>query len=180
MGHRIGLRLLASAILVTGLACYTPAESDGQPPPKPKPKTAFTRYENREGRYTFRYPKEWKLAEDGTRTSLINPAEDTIVAFGIEPDISLKAVSDNAFNSVRKEYTEVRRTGTQREVVGRRPALVYSGIGVNQRGVSIRFVLLAIDGRSSNYSIVVFTEYASDPRKVLPPVNRIVGSFKGR
>jgi hypothetical protein len=62
--------------------------------------------------------------------------------------------------------------------VGPQPALIYGGIGNNLQNTQIRFLAITVQSTPNNYAIAVFTAAGSDPTVVLPPVNRVVDSFR--
>jgi hypothetical protein len=53
------------------------------------------------------------------------------------------------------------------------------GTGKNDKGVSVRFVAVSIQGPAGRpaFAITAFTAAGADPDRVVPTLNEIVGSF---
>jgi hypothetical protein len=82
------------------------------------------------------------------------------------------------FQEVASHYKNVQVIPPEAKQVGPRTALVYGGVGTNDKNTTIRFLAITVENNPSNYAIAVFTVSDSDPKLVLPPVNRLVDSFR--
>jgi hypothetical protein len=147
--------------------------------PLERPLTLGTRlYVNAEASYEFRYPAAWNLREQGTTSRLTSPDGETVLSFGQGAEGSLDEASDRFLESFQESYEDVDLGAGQRQAIGGNPSIVVSGTGTNNAGVRIRFLAITVRGREQNYAIAVFTAATSDPDQVLPPVQRIVDSFR--
>lgn len=141
--------------------------------------TRLQRFENTEGGYKFSYPRRWKARGEGSTTRLHPRDKRVLMSFGFAPEGGLRSSSRELLATVVASYDDPAvREEAQLETIHGRRALIVAGEGTNDAGVRLNFLVVTIDGRNDNYGITVFTEAGSDPRKVLPPVQRIIASFK--
>jgi hypothetical protein len=91
---------------------------------------------------------------------------------------SLPVAGTLFFQQVAGNYKNVELIPPEAKDIGSRHALVYGGVGDNAQKTRIRFLAITIEGNPDNYSIAVFTAAGSDPKVVLPPVNRVVETFR--
>lgn len=128
--------------------------------------------------YEFLYPDGWRLEEEGTTTTLINPEGDIVISFGVGPAGDLMEASESFVETLRTAYEEVQLTGTETESIGGSRAIVVGGGGVIDRGQRVRFLAITVGAVPRNHVIGVFVPADADPETVLPSVRRVIGSFR--
>lgn len=133
---------------------------------------------NRFGGYRFGYPEEWAIDDAGTTSKVTSPDRAIVITFGFGPDGSLRGAAERFADSVLDTYDESSLLKAERQRVGGRRAVLASGIGTNETGVRIRFLVVVVKGPDRNYGISVFTAASSDPAVVVPTANRILDSFR--
>lgn len=135
---------------------------------------------NRKGGYEFSYPSGWQVDRAGTKTTLTSPDGVVAVGFGADP----RTTPDNGVRrfvaSIRGIYSKVVRTGTSRQEVAGRPAVIAAGKATNEAGRRLRWLGISLAGPERSYLITIFTVHDSDPLQVLPPVQDVVDSFEIR
>lgn len=133
---------------------------------------------NNAGRYRFEAPEGWSTTQQGRTTTVTSPDQATVVTLGVGRVGTLPVAGTAFFQEVARNYKNVEVIPPDAKDVGKLPALVYGGVGINAENTKIRFLAITIKGNSSNYSIAVFTAAGSDPQAVLPPVNQLVDTFR--
>jgi hypothetical protein len=175
VGLLLGMLVVATAIGGTLLI------GGADDAPSPAATTAVPlkyRFENEAGGYSFGYPKGWEVRADGTATTLTNPDGDVIVTFGLGPAGRLPVAAQRLADALSAAYTDIEDLGTQEQTVAGQPALMVGGVGTNEHGVRVRFLAITVATPEGNRSISVFTPEGSSPSEVLPPVQRVVASFR--
>jgi hypothetical protein len=107
-----------------------------------------------------------------------SPDHEISVSFGIAPSGSLISAAREIAQSVRGAYDEGELLAAEVQEIGGRRAVLTSGTGVNDAGIAIRFLAIAVKGPEQNYAITVFTARDSDPAEVLPVTQEVVASFR--
>jgi len=133
---------------------------------------------NTVGRYRFEAPTGWSTTQEGRTTTVVSPDQKTVITLGVGRTGSLPVAGALFFQQVAGNYHDVQVIPPEAKQVGSRPALVYGGVGNNAQNTRIRFLAITVQNSPSNYAIAVFTEAGSDPKVVLPPVDRVVESFQ--
>ncbi|MGH3687237.1 MAG: hypothetical protein ACRDSM_19745 [Pseudonocardiaceae bacterium] len=133
---------------------------------------------NAAGQYRFEAPVGWSTTQQGRTTTVTSPDQSTVITLGVGKSGSLPVAGTQFFQQVAGNYHDVQVLPPQAKQVGQRPALIYGGIGDNAQKVSIRFLAITVQNDPTNYAIGVFTAAGSDPKVVLPSVNRVVESFR--
>ncbi|MGH3720947.1 MAG: hypothetical protein ACRDRI_19280 [Pseudonocardiaceae bacterium] len=133
---------------------------------------------NTAGKYRFQAPIGWSTTQEGRTTTVISPDQRTVITLGVGRTGSLPVAGAMFFQQVAGNYHDVRVIPPEAKQVAARPALIYGGIGNNAQNVRIRFLAITVQNTPTNYAIAVFTEAGSDPKVVLPPVDRVVASFQ--
>jgi hypothetical protein len=133
---------------------------------------------NTAGHYRFEAPAGWSSTQDGRTTTLVSPDQKTVITLGVGHTGPLPLAGALFFQQVAGNYHNVQVIPPQAQQVGPRPALVYGGVGNNAQNTRIRFLAITVQNDPSNYGIAVFTEAGSDPKVVLPRVNRVVATFR--
>jgi hypothetical protein len=133
---------------------------------------------NTAGKYRFEVPVGWSTTQQGRTTTVTSPDQTTVITLGVGRVGPLPVAGTQFFQEVAGHYKNVQVIPPQAKQVGSRPALIYGGVGNNAKHTSIRFLTITIENNPTNYAIGVFTAAGSDPKIVLPPVNRIVDSFR--
>jgi hypothetical protein len=133
---------------------------------------------NSAGRYSFEAPTGWSSTQQGRTTTLVSPDQTTVITLGAGRNGPLPVAGTLFFQQVAANYRNVEVIPPQAKQVGAVPALIYGGIGNNGRNTQIRFLAITVQNNPTNYGIAVFTAAGSDPKVVLPPVNRVVDSFR--
>jgi hypothetical protein len=133
---------------------------------------------NAVGRYHFQAPTGWSAIQQGRTTTVTSPDQATVVTLGVGRSGSLPVAGTQFFQQVAGNYHDVQVIPPQAKQVGPQPALIYGGVGNNAQNAEIRFLAITVQNDPVNYGIAVFTAAGSDPKVVLPKVNRIVDSFR--
>jgi hypothetical protein len=133
---------------------------------------------NTAGQYRFEAPPGWSTTQEGRTTTVISPDQKTVITLGVGRTGPLPVAGTLFFQEVAGNYHNVQVIPPQAQQVGPRPALIYGGIGNNAQNARIRFLAITVENDPTNYGIAVFTEAGSDPKVVLPPVNRLVDTFR--
>lgn len=133
---------------------------------------------NAAGRYRFEAPAGWSSTQDGRTTTLVSPDQKTVITLGVGRTGPLPIAGALFFQQVAGNYHNVQVIPPEAKQVGTQPALVYGGVGNNVKNARIRFLAITVKNDPANYGIAVFTEAGSDPKIVLPPVNRVVETFQ--
>jgi hypothetical protein len=133
---------------------------------------------NTAGQYSFEAPVGWSSTQDGRTTTLVSPDQKTVITLGFGRTGPLPLAGTLFFQQVAGNYHNVEVIPPQAHDVGARQALIYGGVGNNAQNALIRFLAITVQNDPTNYAIAVFTEANSDPKVVLPPVNRVVDTFQ--
>jgi hypothetical protein len=133
---------------------------------------------NNPGRYRFEVPDGWSTTQQGRTPTVTSPDQATVITLGVGRTGSLPVAGTLFFQQVAGNYKNVELIPPEAKDIGSRHALVYGGVGDNAQKTRIRFLAITIEGNPDNYSIAVFTAAGSDPKVVLPPVNRVVETFR--
>ncbi len=158
--------LLAGALGVTALML-----KDG--------KTVETReVVNTAGGYRFEAPEGWSTRQQDRTTTVTSPDQSTVITLGLSRPGSLPVASTLFFQQVAGKYRDVQMIPPQAKSVGPLPALIYGGSGTNAKDARVRFLAITVKNEPTNYGITVFTAAGSDPKTVLPEVNRVVDTFR--
>jgi hypothetical protein len=155
-----------------------PASSRGGSSPPAEDEGAMTAHVNLQAGYRFRYPITWEVAEDGTLTKLQSPKEDVVISFGLSQQGGLEASSEALVASIEDAHHNSRIIGAQQKEIGGSPSVIVAGLGTNDSGLRVRFLAITVEGEPNNYAISVFVPASSDADRLLPPIQRIVGSFR--
>lgn len=133
---------------------------------------------NTAGQYRFEAPTGWSTTQEGRTTTVISPDQKTVITLGVGHTGPLPVAGTLFFQQVAGNYHNVQVIPPEAKQVGPRPALIYGGVGNNDQNARIRFLAITVENDPTNYGIAVFTEAGSDPNVVLPPVNRVVDTFR--
>lgn len=133
---------------------------------------------NTAGGYRIEVPDAWSTAQDGRTTTVKSPEGNTLITFGLGRTGPLPVAATLFFQQVGGNYDKVDVFKPEGKKIGGLPALIYAGVGNNDKGVRVRFLTITVENSPTNYGITVFTEVGSDPQTVLPQVNGIVDSFR--
>ncbi len=133
---------------------------------------------NQAGGYQLMAPDGWKVTQDGPITKLTSPGKDAVISVSTGNRGVLHDAGALFFQQVGRHYENTKLTGVESEQVGSRPALVYSGLGINKNDVKISFLAITVAGKPTNYAISVFTAADSNAQEILPRVNSVVDTFR--
>jgi hypothetical protein len=180
------LAVAATSILIIVASAGDPAEDDlagifppGPPGEEAQPNPAdFTRRTNLAGAYAFTHPATWVVSESGTSTELESQNGDVVVSFGLGTALGLEAESARLLKSAAVPREDMELIGTSRELIGGSPSFLASGTSTDETGRRVRFLVIAIRGEPSNYTISIVVSAGLDATQVLSRVERIVGSFE--
>lgn len=156
--------VLSLALGITGLV-LSAGDSDGE-------------VANEAGGYQLVAPDDWDVTQEGPITKLASPGKDAMISVTPGYRGPLNFAGSVFFQQVGRNYDKTRLTGVQGERIDSRPALIYSGQGVNKAGVKVNFLAITVEGQPKNYAISVFTAANSDAQQILPRVNSVVGTFR--
>jgi hypothetical protein len=135
---------------------------------------------NAAGQYRFEAPTGWATTQQGRITTVTSPDQATVITLGAGRVGPLPVAGTLFFQQVAGNYHDVQVIPPEAKQVGATPALIYGGVGSNAKNTQIRFLAITVQGAPTNYGIAVFTAADSDPKLVLPPVNRVVESFRAQ
>jgi len=107
-----------------------------------------------------------------------SPDQKTVITLGVGRVGPIPVAGTLFFQEVSSHYKNVQVIPPEAKQVGPRTALVYGGVGNNDKNTSIRFLAITVENNPTNYAIAVFTAADSDPNVVLPPVNQVVETFR--
>ena len=133
---------------------------------------------NTAGHYRFDAPTGWSTTQEGRTTTVTSPDQKTVITLGIGRVGPIPVAGTLFFQEVSSHYKNVQVIPPEAKQVGPRTALVYGGVGNNDKNTSIRFLAITVENNPTNYAIAVFTAADSDPNVVLPPVNQLVETFR--
>ncbi len=133
---------------------------------------------NTAGGYRFELPDGWATTQEGRATTVTSPDNSTVITLGLSRPGSLPVASTLFFQQVAGKYRDVKVIPPQGKQVGPLQALVYGGNGTNAKNTRVRFLAITVKNDPTNYGITVFTAAESDPKTVLPQVNRVVDTFR--
>ena len=133
---------------------------------------------NTAGHYRFEVPTGWSTTQEGRTTTVTSPDQTTVITLGVGPVGPIPNAGTAFFQDVASHYKDVQVIPPEAKTVGSRPALVYGGVGNNDKNTRIRFLAITVENNPANYAIAIFTVADSDPNVVLPPVNRVVETFQ--
>ncbi|MGH3915538.1 MAG: hypothetical protein ACRDTC_19340 [Pseudonocardiaceae bacterium] len=133
---------------------------------------------NTAGGYRLEVPGSWSTTQDGRTTVVKSPEGNTVLTVGLGRTGPLPVAATLFFQQVGSQYDKTEVFAPEGKKIGDLPALIYAGVGDNDKGVRIRFLAITVENNPTNYGITVFTEVGSDPQAVLPQVSGIVDSFR--
>jgi hypothetical protein len=133
---------------------------------------------NTAGHYRFDAPTGWSTTQEGRTTTVTSPDQSTVITIGLGRSGPIPVAGTLFFQEVASHYKNVQVIPPEAKQVGPRTALVYGGVGNNDKNTSIRFLAITVENNPSNYAIAIFTAADSDPKVVLPPVNHVVETFR--
>ncbi len=133
---------------------------------------------NAAGQYRFEAPTGWSTSQQGRTTTVTSPDQTTVITLGAGRVGPLPVAGTLFFQQVAGNYHDVQVLTPEAKTVGAAQALIYGGVGSNAKNTQIRFLAITVQNDPTNYGIAVFTAADSDPKVVLPPVNRVVESFR--
>lgn len=132
---------------------------------------------SRKGGFSLRVPEGLRAKRNGRVVRLTSSDHELIVSVGPVSGGQLRAASRAFERQLRATYRGVNVLGRRSDRVDERAALTTYGRARGTGKVRLRFVVVHVKARPSNYAITVFTAAGSDPRRVLPVVNEVAGSF---
>jgi hypothetical protein len=133
---------------------------------------------NTAGHYRFDAPTGWSTTQEARTTTVTSPDQRTVITLGVGRGGPIPVAGTLFFQEVASHYKNVQVIPPEAKQVGPRTALVYGGVGNNDKNTSIRFLAITVENNPTNYAIAVFTAADSDPTAVLPQVNRVVETFR--
>jgi hypothetical protein len=170
---------LVGVILIgTGDDGGQPDSSQSGASPPAQDEGAMTAHVNLQAGYRFRHPITWEVAEEGTLTKLQSPKEDIVISFGLSPEGGLESSSKALVSSLEDAHHNSRIIGAQQKEIGGSPSVIVAGLGTNASGLRVRFLAITVEGEPRNYAIAVFVPATSDADRLLPPIQRVVSSFR--
>lgn len=132
---------------------------------------------NAVGGYSFEPPAGWAVHDRGSASELISPDGGVVVSFGLGRPGTLSGAIGALLDSVRGRYDDVRFGELERTHVDGHRAAVVSGGLLNEHGVRVRFLGLAMRVGGANRVMAVFVAQPADPAEVIPAIELLVGSF---
>lgn len=145
------VELVVIVVLVRDRGAVPPASRDAE-----VTTAAGTRFDEPGVPYSFDYPDEWELDNDGAVTKLLAPGNDIAIAVGPAPSGDVLASSDQLVEGVAARYTDAETKIRELTRVNGNLGVSVSGIAVNRFGVSVRFSIVTVEGETKNYAITAF------------------------
>ncbi|MGH3870897.1 MAG: hypothetical protein ACRDSR_05160 [Pseudonocardiaceae bacterium] len=133
---------------------------------------------NTAGGYRFELPDGWSTTQSGRTTTVTSPDSATVITLGLSRPGSLPVAGTLFFQEVAGKYRDVKVLPPEAKEVGSLPSLIYGGNGTNAKNIRVRFLAITVKHDPTNYGITVFTAADSDPKLVVPQVNRVVDTFR--
>jgi hypothetical protein len=180
----LGAVMVVSVSIGVVVLVTTPSSTPTPPPanisdsPEEPEQQQPVRFMNHAGGYVFEYPDAWQLTHEGDLSNLESPTGRIAMAFGVSPAGRLELVSTRLLRSQFGPTGEGKLIGTKRQRIAGAPAVLQSGLTRDGTGVLIRYLAIAIDGDSREYTILITVSGRSDPARVLRTVEEIVASFE--
>ncbi len=177
-----GLALLVIGAIVAALALAGVFEAgdDDNRPGSDDSALALETHTNRAGGYSFSYPSNWKVRNDGSTSVITAPGSEQIVSFGTAPDGPLRRAARRFLSKVVRAYEDPTLSAAELQTIDDHRALAVAGEAVNETGIDIRFLTVTVAGGRGNYGIAVYTNAAADPTETLPTMQAILDSFRIR
>lgn len=156
-------------------------EPSGDPElfPSEPPSLDLSIYTNEQAGYLFHYPGDWDVARSPTATVLSDPTGQVVISFDNAPFGSLQEASDRVVAELTNAYvgSEIVATDTGQTPQGY-PSIVVGGTATDGSGVSIRFLVVTIEGpNANNRALSIRFPTDTDPDD-LGAVLAVVGSFR--
>ena len=133
-------------------------------------------YTNPVGGYAFRHPSTWDVTEAGEYTQLVSPDGSAVLSFGGSHTAGVAGIVAMLPGTLSRSVAEPVIVGTTWERISGHQSFLVSGTAMD-RGSRIRFLVISIPGRRPTHEISIIVPAGSAPTRMLPPVERIVGSF---
>src|SRR5581483_7842701 len=99
---------------------------------------------NSAGQYRFDAPDGWTTTQDGRTTTVTSPDKETVVTLGVGGVGPIPNVGTQFFQEVASHYKNVQVIPPEAKTVGSRTALIYGGVGDNEKNTSIRFLAITV------------------------------------
>lgn len=156
-------------------------EPSGDPElfPSVTPSLDLSLYTNAQAGYLFHYPDDWDVGRSPTATVLSDPAGQVVISFDSAPPGSLQGVSDRVVEELTNAYvgSEIIAKDIGETPQGY-PSIVVGGTATDGSGVSIRFLVVTIDGPDANNRAISIRFPADTDPDDLGAVLAVVGSFR--
>ncbi len=134
---------------------------------------------NDEAGYLFSYPDDWELSSAGPIAELTDPTGDVAMSFDLAPGGSLRRASEQVVAALSGRYSHLQVVSDRLEPTEQgQPSSVLGATATDARGALIRLMVVTVRGPDQNRSITVRFSPGSDPLRVLPDIQQIVGSFR--
>jgi hypothetical protein len=136
-------------------------------------------YTNEEAGYLFSYPTDWKVSESPTATVLSDPAGRVVISFDTAPPGPLELVSDRVVEELTAAYAGSEIIATDPgQTPQDYPSIVVGGTATDASGVSIRFLVVTIEGPDENNRALSIRFPADTDPDDVGAVLAVVGSFR--
>jgi hypothetical protein len=134
---------------------------------------------NDEAGYLFSYPDDWELSSAGPVDELTDASGDVVMSFDLIPRGSLRHAMEHVVAVLRARYSDLQVVSDRLEPSEQgRPSSVLGATATDDGGGLIRLMVVTVRGPDQNRSITVRFSPGSDPRRALPDIQQIVGSFR--
>ena len=152
-----------------------PVASDRSAEPVPTKRVV-----SKPGGFSVAVPTALSASKEGRTVQLSSRQGSLAVNVGPGERGKLRVAHKAFLRTLRAQYRKVDLMATERTKVDGRPAISAAGLATNAEKVRIRFVVVTVRGRPTNYTIAAFAARDSDPAETLPLVNAVVNGFKVR
>ncbi len=172
--------LVLVAVISLGIALLTRSSTTNTPPSDIRDRAdqpRLIRFTNDSGGYRFEYPETWEIRQEGSLSRLQSPNGRILLSFGVTHAHGLDTAASRLASSLSVSPGRSESIGTSRESIAGARALLKSGTTLDPTGRPIRYLAIAIDGRSITYTISITVPSHADPEQVLLDIERIVSSF---
>jgi hypothetical protein len=150
-------------------------EGDTTTPAARTPKTRT--FVSHPGGFSVRVPEGMQARRNGRTARFSSLDRSLVVSVGPSSPGPLEPASRALVQRIRETYARVRVAGRRADRVDGRPAVTTYGRASNADRVPLRFVVVVVAAKPRTYALTAFTSSSSDPRRVVPVVNQLAGSF---
>jgi hypothetical protein len=135
-------------------------------------------YENQGAGYSFRYPDQWSLKQQGTASRLTRPDRHFVISFGLGPEGGLPVAYDQFVSLLGETYTDVVVDKVDATRVRDSVGVVLKGSATGSGGVRVRFLATILERPNGQRAIGAMAASDVTSARFPPVVQEILASFQ--